>query len=759
MIDETLLKSNFLGKDGFVWWIGRVANPNVWRKENIIMSQSESLGQRCKVRIIGYHPFSDALKEEDLPWATVMMDAVTGGGQGGMGDSLCLVGGESCVGFFLDGEEAQQPVIIGVLNRGNNVKNSISVSELQQGSSQGKPFTGGQLNKLTKTKRAETEPVQQPSSDSDPVQGKVKKEDSNGTEQGVIQPNGDSSPAAVAIEKKTTREQFIPSTCGDDAISRMTQVITDFISLVNGLESSLGTFVDPLVNEIVDMDTEIKKIVRVSKGVVKSIINNIRDGLFGKLTTIFSTFLGNLNLINPLDFITDAVSNKAFQAILDTIFCLFEKLLGDLTGFLTNIFKSLLGQVINGPFCAAEQFVSGIFSKIFSVLEDLLAPVLSGLEWLTGGIGEISGFLRNVSNLATAIFNFIGCDGKKCTTPSKWVSSFNASLKESSDNWAKQVENINFLDGVAEDLSKLGRDVNGDIDEFFGTDEFKDTDYNGMRIGDVLEATDRLTGGDAAGALDKGLGSIESAIAITPLFGDSSIFNACNQKISNPQTQDDIIRMPLGYQYGTCIPPEVRIFGTGTGAEALPIVDSSRSIIAVKMISKGSGYDNQTSTTVIDNTNIGYGAELKPIIKDGTVDKIVVVRSGVNYCPNRTSDGVTDSPVGIVTSVYIDTPGIGYTDGDTITIIDEDRPTGLIEPDINLPVIVTPGNGSIVGVIPDTETGNREFSRTPTIIINTQTGRGASLIPVMEFKPKIDTDNSGVKRSTLVGITSVIDCI
>ena len=54
---------------------------------------------------------------------------------------------------------------------------------------------------------------------------------SNGqTEQGVIQPKGDSSPAAVAIEKKT-KEQEIPSNCGDDAIGRLTQVITDFISL------------------------------------------------------------------------------------------------------------------------------------------------------------------------------------------------------------------------------------------------------------------------------------------------------------------------------------------------------------------------------------------------------------------------------------------------------------------------------------------------------------------------------------------------
>ncbi len=145
MLEESLLKSNFIGKDGFIWWIGRVADPRVWKAENIVMSQKDSMGQRCKVRIIGYHPFTNELPENDLPWAQVMMDAVTGSGQGGMGDSLCLVGGETCLGFFLDGEEAQQPVIIGLLNRHNSVQNSISANELAQGkSSQMKPFTGGQ---------------------------------------------------------------------------------------------------------------------------------------------------------------------------------------------------------------------------------------------------------------------------------------------------------------------------------------------------------------------------------------------------------------------------------------------------------------------------------------------------------------------------------------------------------------------------------------------------------------------------------------
>ena len=131
MIDESLLKSNFLGRDGFVWWIGRVAHPDYWKAINTVMDQSGEKGQRCKVRIIGYHPFDNTLKEEDLPWAQVMMDPISGSGQGGQGQVLSLQGGETCVGFFMDGEEAQQPVIMGLLHRNEKVENSFTNEELK----------------------------------------------------------------------------------------------------------------------------------------------------------------------------------------------------------------------------------------------------------------------------------------------------------------------------------------------------------------------------------------------------------------------------------------------------------------------------------------------------------------------------------------------------------------------------------------------------------------------------------------------------
>ena len=112
MIDEALLKSNFAGKDGFTWWIGQVADPEVWpnQKVNSINKdlKAESWGYRCKVRIIGFHTFDRSqLPDNDLPWAHVLSSAADGSvGQGGFGKTAGIIGGETVVGFFLDGEEA-----------------------------------------------------------------------------------------------------------------------------------------------------------------------------------------------------------------------------------------------------------------------------------------------------------------------------------------------------------------------------------------------------------------------------------------------------------------------------------------------------------------------------------------------------------------------------------------------------------------------------------------------------------------------------
>lgn len=75
----------------------------------------EQIG-RIRVRIFGDHT-SDKVKipTRDLPWAQVMMP-ITSASVGGIGDSATgIVQGSWVVGFYLDGESKQQPLVLGTI--------------------------------------------------------------------------------------------------------------------------------------------------------------------------------------------------------------------------------------------------------------------------------------------------------------------------------------------------------------------------------------------------------------------------------------------------------------------------------------------------------------------------------------------------------------------------------------------------------------------------------------------------------------------
>ena len=77
---------------------------------------------RVKVRCVGWHPKAkegdesgDGLTTDDLPWAKVGMP-VTHAQQSRIGGKHGLLPGCWVIGFFLDGEEAQDPFILTTFN-------------------------------------------------------------------------------------------------------------------------------------------------------------------------------------------------------------------------------------------------------------------------------------------------------------------------------------------------------------------------------------------------------------------------------------------------------------------------------------------------------------------------------------------------------------------------------------------------------------------------------------------------------------------
>ena len=96
--------SNFMGRDGFHWFVGVVEDRN----------DPSALG-RVRVRCLGYHTADlTDIPTTDLPWAHVM-HPVTDPCMHGMGNTPSfLVEGSYVVGFFRDPEK-QQLVIMGTL--------------------------------------------------------------------------------------------------------------------------------------------------------------------------------------------------------------------------------------------------------------------------------------------------------------------------------------------------------------------------------------------------------------------------------------------------------------------------------------------------------------------------------------------------------------------------------------------------------------------------------------------------------------------
>ena len=675
MIEEALLKSNYIGKDGFTWWIGQVAHTSVWAEKSEI-SVEGTWGARCKVRIIGYHSFDgNILPDEDLPWAQILLDPSFGSSQGGIGGTIHLRGGETCFGFFLDGDDGQQPVIFGLLYRSEGTKNLQTESVIaKEKSSRFKPFTGHPGNLVKPSQRdsrnsknlgdAETSPSPQSiatnvafNSDfgfSSSFTTNVSATPQYGDKIAGIKP-GIPSASTLAVEKKSDITLTRPNGCENNLIGQITQIIQDFVAVTNGLDRYLNAFIDPVLNEIVNVKNLIKKTASQVLGIVKLIINNLRGTIFKCITKLFTKLVGLIVPIPQQVYILEAM-----KKILDTIFCILEKLPASLLNFLEDIFNDLVNP-INAPACAIEQLTAGILSRLMNDIENALSGIMSGISWLTGGLSSISNILNQASSLASQILSFLECTGLACKTPSVWAAKFGPNEKDA-DDWQKMVSNVNIFNGISD-----------------------------------------------------GLGSIEAAIGETPLFGGingrfNSSYNNCNEKVSNPTSQNDIIPLPPGVRYPNCIPPIVRIVGDGIGANAVPVVGSNGSIFSVEVTSGGLEYTVEPTVMIVDNSGYGNGATANAIIENGKVSSIYVTNYGFGYCPGNYTGIGTTGPDGTG-------PGIGTTGGGTIGDDDDDTKNRTPNSFISLRLIssknvITEGDDFVVSLITDNATDGTKINYT-----------------------------------------------
>ena len=201
-------------------------------------------------------------------------------------------------------------------------------------------------------------------------------------------------------------------------------------------------------------------------------------------------------------------------------------------------------------------------------------------------------------------------------------------------------------------------------------------------------------------------------------------------------------------------------------------------------VSVGSGYTEPPLLSFFDNCDKGYGAGGYVKIRGGSISDVVITSGGQEYLPNTTetvlnSDGSLtekevipdpnanyDGEVSYITQlsdVIVQNVGSGYEQGDTAIVeggqisdstIGVDGTTGVTRPgqaEVELQI----QDGYVIGA--NVVNGGFGFTDLPDILINSDTGIGARLTPVLKFT-KVE-DAKQITEITQDAVVTVISCI
>jgi len=743
MIEQGLFKRHFVGRDGFIWWVGQVVSEEKW-SGNIPAYRSSTtgdhrgFGERYKVRIMGYHTaIKNELTDDQLPWASLMYPVTAGSGAAGTWTNSAIRQGNFVFGFFLDGEDAQQPVIIGVL--GTNQYTAISKSD--DPTIAFFPFSG-YTNRDTVARYSlnqndgEKPQATQTGSNKPPSNTKVQ-------ESVIEKDEGASGENKKNGEVKEPRPK--PSTCEPVPLSAIQKKIKNLIADIERIKKTADSWETKVTTKINNIEKEINKAIAKAtefiSGGIKWLIYQVQKYTTNKIN---NTLKDTYYLLFPNQ---RPGLKLAVETANDLIACLFRKIVSNLLKMVGNFLLKAVDRFINTPLCAVENFVGSLVGNLAGLITSGVDAILGPVKAIVGGAFDLAG---GILSFITDVLSFLSCEEEpSCSEKDEWSiwSGSGAPVSIDLNSIVSKVQS------VASTVTQAIDPDNFDFD--LGFDDVFDS-LGACNVGPILCGPPivEFYGGGGSGASGNAIisaaGDILGVDIISPGSGYSSApfvnFRDNCGKGSGASGRAIV-------QNGQV----VNVIIDESGKDYLPKFDGSLggdgrtwANFGDTIVQRANGiYDTPyTAGSIIDllpgDTVQSCGNPPELVTESKTITAPTCNPNRVDVGPDPTISNGNYPAVLEIGDINISDPGFGYNPDDKIVIVPDNGAVMNPEYDslgsLTKVNIISPGQG---------------FAEIPEIYIESDTGYNAKIVPIFNVKRVADEEVTIVTGT----VVNVVDCV
>ena len=672
-------------KNVMYWWTGQVVDESTWLDNELTPNHPKGAakghGKRYRVRIFSRDSEVKIVPDQQLDMADVIIPVTAGSGHGCYSETVVLSQGSWVTGWFWDGAEGRQPVILGSLP--NNPDTGLFGGDPPEG------YIGRTgLNGLTGPKPIKEEDILA------------------GTASGTAMPAIESKSADPS---ELTNADPIQTADGNEVSPRKRNIECEGGS---GPLKGVQGFIQRALATI----QKLKLFKSTAQSTINSILataSNITNQVAGAVASLFKMIVGKmrgfiLNKINAgLKDVGELLPPSLRQAFssganntIDTLACVFQKIMGTLFQMAKGMFEELVDSYVMAPLCAAEKMVGDMIGNILGEITDAVDGAIGAIAGLVDSGFAIVDQAFSVLEIIQGLLNFLKCDATPdCEYKDQW--SF----------WNGSSLSADVSDGIA----NIMKDISQGVDNALG---------GGGEGGGGAGAgcnTDQLPCGPPGLSFSGGGGS---GLAGNLIMSAGQIMGVDFSSFGSGYSYTPTLSVTDGCGNGGGYKIELLTNDGNNSSSDTSIKEGENiQIVGAVVVQPGSGYldepDGSTNISKPEESIIRYEDDRWEVMKPDDVVEIPYKEDGYDNCPTIAMPVDTESqvfdPSGNVIQVLTGqgpTTPLPMCNGGTITIPtppnvfeNEQGPadftgTAPVDPELNSPYVnVTTGTGNWDGFV------------------------------------------------------------